>query len=158
MFQVARLYQKNGDLDMAKESFLALSNVSGLNEINGWKLYGFIGLGDIELEEGNLDGALREFYRGIQVAKDHLDERIGPEDRLWSNAISGLVRAWMGGGDSLLKHGFPEKALDFYEQCRSASETENDYWNVHFKEGFEKRVAKKIDDAVKQMNSPSQEE
>lgn len=61
MLQLAELHRLNGDLETASKTYL---EVATMKRKNSRRFHGYIGIGGIELQKGNLE---------VRVSEGHLD-------------------------------------------------------------------------------------
>jgi pentatricopeptide repeat protein len=63
LLSIAELYQKKGEMVAATQKYRQLITMARCS----WTVYGFVDLGEIALQGGNLDQALEEFHHGIAL-------------------------------------------------------------------------------------------
>ena len=144
LLQIAELYKKKGDLDVASRKYREVTSM----DRSSWNTYGFLGLGEISLERGNLDQALEEFHEGIALAQADLENKDGDKSFEKSNDIAKISNVWYEAGDILRKNGFYKEALDFFHGCQGSIDNP---WFI-FREGFQKRVSERIVEVQRQLS------
>lgn len=129
LLEIAELHKLNGDLDTAATVYREVTALQGETKWDdARRQYGYIGLGMIALENGNLEDAREEFKKAVDVVQTALDNAFSTnfadnsewsdhEDMVKHNVIAGAGNCLYDISEAYLEHGLPLEAMAYLEQC-----------------------------------------